>query len=39
MILSLIFPRPIAPENGINIYLLPLVDDLHELWNEGITHL
>jgi hypothetical protein len=37
MILSLIIPGCIAPENNIDVYLRPLIDDLHELWNEGVT--
>jgi hypothetical protein len=36
MILSLIIQGRIAPGNNIYVYLLPLVDDLNELWNEGI---
>jgi hypothetical protein len=36
LILSLLFPRPTAPGNKIDVYLRPLVDDLHELWNEGV---
>jgi hypothetical protein len=26
-----------APGNEIDIYLRPLIDDLHELWDEGIS--
>jgi hypothetical protein len=37
MILSLIIPGRTTPGNDINVYLRPLVDDLHELWNEGVT--
>jgi hypothetical protein len=37
MILSLIIPGRTAPGNDIDVYLRPLVDDLHELWNEGVT--
>jgi hypothetical protein len=36
MILSLIIQGRIASRNNIYVYLLPLVDDLNELWNEGI---
>ena len=36
MILSLFIPGHKAPENKIDVYLQPLVDDLKELWNEGI---
>ena len=34
--LSLLIPSPHQPENEINIYLKPLVDELKELWEEGI---
>jgi hypothetical protein len=37
MILSLIILGRTTPRNDINVYLRPLVDDLHELWNEGVT--
>jgi hypothetical protein len=37
MILSLLIPGPGAPGNDIDVYLQPLVDDLHELWNEGVS--
>ena len=36
MILSLLIPGRKAPGNKIDVYLRPLVDDLKELWNEGI---
>jgi hypothetical protein len=36
MMMSLLIPGPKAPENEIDVYLQPLVDDLQELWNEGI---
>jgi len=36
MIMSLLIPRPKAPGNDIDVYLQPLVDDLQELWIEGI---
>ena len=36
MILSLLIPGRKAPGNKIGVYLQPLVDDLKELWNEGI---
>ena len=36
MILSLLIPERKTPENKIDVYLRPLVDDLKELWNEGI---
>ncbi|GLT54728.1 hypothetical protein SLA2020_279040 [Shorea laevis] len=28
---------PGAPRNDINVYLQPLIDDLHKLWNEGVS--
>nr|XP_023904974.1 uncharacterized protein LOC112016705 [Quercus suber] len=34
--LSLLIPSPHQPENEIDIYLKPLVDELKELWEEGI---
>jgi hypothetical protein len=37
LILSLLIPRLTAPRNEIDVYLQPLGDDLHELWNEGIS--
>ncbi|GLT52919.1 hypothetical protein SLA2020_262280 [Shorea laevis] len=37
IILSLLIPGPTAPGNDIDVYLRPLVDDLHELWSEGIS--
>jgi hypothetical protein len=37
MILSLIILGRTALGNDIDMYLWPLVDDLHELWNEGVT--
>jgi hypothetical protein len=36
IMLSLLIPGPTAPGNEIDVYLRPLVDDLHELWNEGV---
>ncbi len=36
MLLSLLIPRAKAPGNEIDVYLRPLVDDLKELWNEGV---
>ena len=36
MILSLLIPKRKALGNKIDVYLRPLVDDLKELWNEGI---
>ena len=34
--LSLLIPSPHQPENDIDIYLKPLVDELKELWEEGV---
>ncbi|XP_041011471.1 uncharacterized protein LOC121255261 [Juglans microcarpa x Juglans regia] len=34
--LSLLIPGPKAPGNDIDVYLRPLVDELKELWEEGI---
>ena len=35
--LTLLIPGPKQPGNDIDVYLEPLVDDLKELWNSGIT--
>ena len=34
--LSLLIPSPHQPGNEIDIYLKPLVDELKELWVEGV---
>nr|XP_023899147.1 uncharacterized protein LOC112011004 [Quercus suber] len=34
--LSLLIPGPHQPRNEIDIYLKPLVDELKELWEEGV---
>ena len=34
--LSLLIPGPYRPRNKIDIYLKPLVDELKELWEEGV---
>ncbi|XP_058741920.1 uncharacterized protein LOC131614337 [Vicia villosa] len=34
--LSLLIPGPKSPGNNIDIYLQPLVEELQDLWNEGI---
>ena len=34
--LSLLIPGPHQPGNEINFYLKPLVDELKELWEEGV---
>jgi hypothetical protein len=36
MLLSLLIPGSKAPGNEIDVYLQPLVEDLQELWNEGL---
>ncbi|CAA7036916.1 unnamed protein product [Microthlaspi erraticum] len=36
IMLTLLIPGPTAPSNNIDVYLAPLVDDLKDLWNEGI---
>ena len=35
-ILSMIIPGKRAPGNDIDVYLLPLIEELKELWNMGI---
>ena len=35
--LSLLIPSPNAPGNDIDVYLQPLVDELQELWEHGVT--
>ena len=34
--LSLLIPGPHQPGNEIDIYLKPLIDELKELWEEGV---
>jgi hypothetical protein len=36
MIMSLLISGPKAPGNDIDVYLQSLVDDLQELWIEGV---
>lgn len=36
MMLTMLIPGPTAPSNNIDVYLQPLIDDLKDLWNEGI---
>ncbi|XP_010431497.1 PREDICTED: uncharacterized protein LOC104715823 [Camelina sativa] len=36
MMLTLLIPGPTAPSNNIDVYLAPLIDDLKDLWHEGI---
>ncbi|XP_031105391.1 uncharacterized protein LOC116010220 [Ipomoea triloba] len=35
--LTLLIPRPKAPGRDIDVYLQPLIDDLIELWEGGVT--
>lgn len=35
-IMSLLIPGPKAPGNEIDVYLRPLIDDLVDLWEQGI---
>lgn len=37
MMLSLLIPGPNQPRNDIDVYLEPLIDDLKELWNNGVV--
>ncbi|XP_042437052.1 uncharacterized protein LOC122023018 [Zingiber officinale] len=36
-ILSLLIPGPESPGNNIDVYLQPLIDELNELWNDGLA--
>lgn len=36
MILSLLIPGPHSTGNDIDVYLRPLIDELKELWEEGV---
>ncbi|XP_020209008.1 uncharacterized protein LOC109793945 [Cajanus cajan] len=36
-ILSMIIPGKRAPGNDINVYLQPLIEELKELWNTGVS--
>ncbi|XP_042962442.1 uncharacterized protein LOC122296707 [Carya illinoinensis] len=36
LMMSLLIPRPKAPGNDIDVFLRPLIDELTELWEEGI---
>ncbi|WVZ18489.1 hypothetical protein V8G54_005811 [Vigna mungo] len=36
LILSMIIPGKQMPGNSIDVYLQPLVDELRELWNDGV---
>jgi hypothetical protein len=35
-ILSLIISGPTSPRMDIDVYLQPLIEELHELWNVGV---
>lgn len=35
--MSLLTPRPSAPENEIDVYMQPLVEELKHLWNVGVN--
>ena len=34
--LSLLIPSPYAPRRDIDVYLRPLVEELKDLWQEGV---
>ncbi|XP_077248014.1 uncharacterized protein LOC143887729 [Tasmannia lanceolata] len=36
MMLSLLIPGPSAPGNDIDVYLQPLIEELKELWEDGL---
>ncbi|CAA7022576.1 unnamed protein product [Microthlaspi erraticum] len=36
IMLTMLIHGPSAPSNNIDVYLQPLIDDLKDLWNEGI---
>ncbi|XP_020885189.1 uncharacterized protein LOC110229414 [Arabidopsis lyrata subsp. lyrata] len=36
IMLTMLIPGPTAPGNSIDVYLEPLVDDLNDMWNDGI---
>ena len=36
LMLSLLIPGPSAPGNNIDVYLEPLVEELKELWDDGV---
>ncbi|XP_013607828.1 PREDICTED: uncharacterized protein LOC106314511 [Brassica oleracea var. oleracea] len=36
IMLTMLIPGPTAPSNNIDVYLQPLMEDLQELWTEGI---
>ncbi|XP_026449456.1 uncharacterized protein LOC113349663 [Papaver somniferum] len=36
--MSLLIPGPQAPDNDIDVYLRPLIDELKELWDVGVEN-
>ncbi|CAL1411660.1 unnamed protein product [Linum trigynum] len=36
-ILSMLIPGPESPGDAIDVYLQPLIEDLKDLWEEGVT--
>ena len=36
IMLTMLIPGPTAPSNNIDVYLAPLIDDLNDMWKEGI---
>ena len=36
MIMSLLITRPKVPGKEIDVYLRPLINELNELWDEGV---
>lgn len=36
LMLTLLIPGPKQPGNNIYVYLEPLIEDLNELWNNGV---
>ncbi|XP_013646143.2 uncharacterized protein LOC106350852 [Brassica napus] len=36
IMLTMLIPGPTAPSNNIDVYLQPLIEDLHDLWTEGM---
>ncbi|CAA7022586.1 unnamed protein product [Microthlaspi erraticum] len=37
IMLTMLIPGPTAPSNNIDVYLKPLIEDLKDLWNEGMV--
>jgi hypothetical protein len=37
MFLTLIIPGPDSPKGKIDVYLQPLIDELQQLWNDGVV--